>query len=471
MTLAPCQDMFDMQVGTFPQRTGASQRGLAMKLKYLCAVAMIFAAADSASAQSLSGRVNVITSFAKDVTDPYKRAFEKKFPGVTVDMQNRNTNAGVKLVEETRANNQTDIFWASAPDAFEVLKKGGLLEMFKPEAPGVASKIGPYNVNDPDNAYFGFAASGYGIMWNERYMRANRLPEPKEWSDLSKPIYFDHGMITAPSRSGTTHLTIETILQGEGWDKGWSSIKGMTGNMRSITDRSFGVPDAVNSGQVGLGVVIDFFAFSAKAAGFPVKFAYPSVSTVVPANIAVVKNAPNAAAAKAFVEFTLSPEGQEILLDKAISRLPVNPAIYAKAPEGYPNPFKGSVGLPGFQFDVSVSGARYNVVGTLFDQLITFNHEPMKKAMKAMHEAEAAIIKKDNPAARKLLDEARALFNAIPVTADEAKSPELTSSFKGAGGKEKAPRQAELEQKWSAFAREKYAQAQAKAEEALKAAK
>lgn len=437
-----------------------------MRLTCLAAVILVALPGFAANAQQVTGKVNVITSFAKDVTDPFKRAFEKKYPGVVIDMQNRNTNAGVRIVQETRSNNQTDIFWASAPDAFEVLKNGGLLESFRPAAPGIAPKIGPYDVNDKDNAYFGFAASGYGIMWNERYLRANRLPEPKEWIDLAQAVYYDHSMITAPSRSGTTHLTIETILQGEGWEKGWATVKAVTGNMRSITDRSFGVPDAVNSGQVGLGIVIDFFAFSARAAGFPVKFVYPTVSTVVPANIAVVKNAPNLAGAKAFVEFVLSPEGQEILLDKAISRLPVNPAIYAKAPEGYPNPFKGSVGLPGFQFSVAVSGARYNVVGALFDQLITFNHEPLKKATKAIHDAEAALAKKDSPQGRKLIAEARALIAAMPVSAEEARSADLVGAFRSTGAKEKGPRQAELEQKWSAFARDQYAQALAKAEEA-----
>ena len=95
---------------------------------------------------------------------------------------------------------------------------------------GIPEKIGSYPINDPDGFYFGFAASGYGIMWNERYMKANKLPEPKEWSDLAKAVYFDHTAISAPSRSGTTHLTIETILQGEGWDKGWATIKAMAGN-------------------------------------------------------------------------------------------------------------------------------------------------------------------------------------------------------------------------------------------------
>ena len=53
------------------------------------------------------------------MTDPIKKAFEKATPGVTLEVQNRNTNAGVKYLEETKANNQVDLFWASAPDAFE----------------------------------------------------------------------------------------------------------------------------------------------------------------------------------------------------------------------------------------------------------------------------------------------------------------------------------------------------------------
>src|SRR5437762_240985 len=63
----------------------------------------------SANAQGPTGKVTVVTSFSKDVTDPIKKAFEKATPGVTLEVQNRNTNAGVKYVEETKANNQVDL--------------------------------------------------------------------------------------------------------------------------------------------------------------------------------------------------------------------------------------------------------------------------------------------------------------------------------------------------------------------------
>jgi len=437
-------------------------------LAILAALALAFGIGP-AHAQAPTGKVTVSTSFPKDVTDPIKKAFEKAHPGVTLDVQNRNTNAGVKYLEETKDNNQTDLFWASAPDAFEVLKGKGLLQKYQPKATGIPEKIGAFPINDPDGYYFGFAASGYGIMWNERYAKANNLPEPKEWSDLAKPVYYDHVSIATPSRSGTTHLTIETILQGEGWEQGWRTIKEMAGNFRNVTERSFGVPEAVNSGEVGVGIVIDFFAFSAQASGFPVKFVYPTVTTIVPANVAIVANAPNKAGAETFIEFLLSPEGQEVLLEPSIRRLPINPAVYEKAPADYPNPFKDPSLGARVKFDVTISEKRTAVVDALFDQLITFQLDDLKSATKAVHEAEAALAQKDNAEARALVKEARDLIAAMPITEEQASSPEIAGAF--TGGKQKGARQAELEQQWAAFAKERYAEAKAKAEQALKLAR
>jgi phosphoglycerate transport regulatory protein PgtC len=427
------------------------------------ALGLVFAAT---AAFAQGGKVTVVTSFSKDVTDPIKKAFEKVAPGTTLEVQNRNTNAGVKFLEETKGNNQVDLFWASAPDAFEVLKGKKLLDAYKPKATGIAEKVGSYPVNDKDGFYSGFAASGYGIMWNDRYVKAKKLPTPKEWQDLAQAPYYDHVSISAPSRSGTTHLTIETILQGEGWGKGWRTVKEIAGNLHQVTDRSFGVPEAVNSGQVGYGIVIDFFAFSSQASGFPVKFVYPSVTTLVPANIGIVANAPNKAGAEAFIEFLLSPTGQETLLEATIRRLPVRPATYEKAPPDYPNPFKDK-NLQGLlTFNAELSETRNAAVDVLFDQLITFQLEPLKAATKTLHEVDAALARKDNAQARALAKEARQLIAAMPITDAQAASPEIRAAF--TGGKEKTARQAELEQQWATFAKDKYAAAKVKADEALK---
>lgn len=425
-------------------------------------------------ADALEDKVVIVTSYPKDLTGPFKKAFEAKYPGTLVEILQKNTSAAVKYIQETAQGNTSDLMWASAPDAFEVLKGNGLLAHYVPKTKGIPEKIGSYPINDPDGYYIGFAGSGYGIMWNTRYLSAKKLPVPKEWDDLKKPIYHGHVGMSAPSRSGTTHLTVETVLQGEGWDKGWATWKEMAGNFKMVTERSFGVPEGVNSGDFGIGVVIDFFGFSSKATGFPVEFVYPTVTTLVPANIAILKNAPHPQAAETFVEYLLSVEGQELLLDPAIRRLPVNPATYAKAPADFPNPFKDTSIGAAVKFDVALSESRYNIVNSLFDVMVTYRREDLAEACKAIQQAETALSGKSNTEAEALIKEARALIAAMPISESEAVDAKFPGVFTSEAFKSRKkadvkvpPRQAEIEEKWDSFSKKNYAEAKAKAEKAL----
>jgi ABC-type Fe3+ transport system substrate-binding protein len=392
-----------------------------------------------------------------------------------VEILQKKTSAAVKYVQETAQGNTSDMVWASAPDAFEVLKDNGLLAKYSPKAKGIPEKIGSYPINDPGGYYIGFAGSGYGIMWNTRYLKAKKIPAPKEWDDLKMSVYHDHVGMSAPSRSGTTHLTVETVLQGEGWDKGWGTWKEIAGNFKMVTERSFGVPEGVNSGDFGIGIVIDFFGFSSKATGFPVDFVYPTVTTLVPANIAIVKNAPHPKAAAAFIEYLLSVDGQELLLDPAIRRLPVNPATYAKAPENFPNPFKDQSIGAAVKFDVELSGSRYNIVNSLFDVMITYRRKDLAAAAKSIQEAEAALAGKSNTEAKALIKEAHGLLAAMPISEVEAVDAKFPGIFTSDVFKKRKkatakvpPRQAEIEEKWDAFTKKNYAAAKVKAEQALK---
>ena len=433
-------------------------------------IALLFASNSFAA----SGKVVVVTSFPKDLSGKFKAAFEQKYPGVTVEILDKSSTAGIKYIQETKSNNGTDLFWASAPDAFEVLKGDGLLAKYTSKVKGIPSKVGSYPINDPDGFYTGFAAAGYGMMWNTRYLKANKLPAPKEWIDLTKPIYFGHTGMSAPSRSGTTHLTVETILQGDGFDKGWAKMKNISANFKTVTARSFGVPDGVNSGDFGIGIVIDFFGLSSIGGGFPVEFAYPTITTLVPANIGVIKNAPNSANAKLFIDFLLTPEGQTILLDPKIRRLPVNPETYSKAPKDFPNPFKDSSIGAAVKFDVSLSKERYNLVNSLFDVMITYRLDDLRAAMSAIYKAEKALGNKNNPKAKKLIADARALISKSPITEAQANDPAFNKIFKKSRKKLKdiekyaGTRQAEVEAEWDKQVVSNYSQAKQKAEEALK---
>ena len=421
----------------------------------ICATATSIRAAD----------VVIVTSFPKELFENYKKAFEARYPGTNVIIKAKQTNEGVTYLRETRAKPDADIFWVSAPDAFQTLKGDGLLEKYAPPKEIMAKippKVGNFPVHDADGAYFGFAISGYGLMWNKSYLQGHKLAAPREWTDLTKPQYHGHLVISAPSRSGTTHLTIETIIQAYGWEKGWALVMNSGGNMGAITERSFGVPEAVISGQYGVGVVIDFFGLSGIASGQPVDFVYPSLTSIVPASVAIVKGAPNMENAKRFVNYLLSEPGQTLLFSPEIARLPVIPDLYAKAPANYPNPFKSKMG--GVNFNDQLSSGRRDIVNSLYDQIITFRHNELKAAWAGIYRAEEAAAKSKGAnvaQARSLIADARKLASQPPIDEKKASDKEIVAGFKGKSGLK-----AQMETEWENFARTNYAKAKELADKA-----
>ena len=415
-----------------------------------------------------AGTVTVVTSFPKELTQAYKAAFEKANPSIKIEILNKNTVQGIAYVRELPVGQRPDIFWASAPDAFEVLAGQKLLENIAELANKAApAKVGAYPINNPEGLYLGQALAGYGLMWNTRYMAANKLPAPKQWADLIKPVYFGHVAMSSPSRSGTTHLTVETMLQGEGWDKGWSQLLQIAGNSAAITERSFGVPDGVNNGQFGIGLVIDFFGLAGKYSGFPVEFIYPDVTAVVPANIGLVAGGKNPTEAKAFIRYTVSTEGQQLLFEPKISRLPILPPEQLKAPAGYPNPFEIAKRAK-VAFNSDLSESRYNVVSAMFDQAITFRIKDLQAATKAIHEAEAALVKKPNAQAAALLKQAREAAYSPVVGSAMAGNKDFLALFSANKKEASVNKQVTgLEDRWNSGARDNYARAKGLAEQAV----
>lgn len=419
-----------------------------------------------------AGTVTVLTSFPKELTTAYQKAFEAKNPGIKIEILNKNTTAAIAYVRELPEGQRPDIMWASAPDAFEVLARNKLLQAAPDTKNPVApAKIGSYPLNDPQGLYYGQALAGYGIMWNTRYLQANKLPAPKEWADLTRPEYFGHVAISSPSRSGTTQLTVETILQGEGWDKGWSQLLTMMGNAAAVTDRSFAVPDGVNNGQYGIGIVIDFFGLAGKYSGFPVDFAYPAMTAVVPANIALIAGGKNTEEARKFMAFSMSTEGQQLLFDPKISRLPILPYSSLKAPPGYPVPQEVAQRAK-VQFDADLSENRYQVVTSLFDQMVTFRLKELQAATRAIHDADKALKAKPNAKGTELLQQARSLAYTSLVGESNVKNEEFLALFrKNRRDVEVSKQLTGLEQLWATKARENYERARGLAQQAQGLAK
>lgn len=308
--------------------------------------------------------VVVITSFPAAFYEPFRRAFEVKEPELRLRIVNRKTTSAIAIVMGGRF--EGDVFWASAPDAFEVLRGAGKLLPIPAGLRPVAPTIGRFPVDAADGTFRGFSVSGYGMMWHKPSLERAGLAPPKAIVDLTDQRYRGLIAMSAPSRSGTTHLMVETVLQRYGWRKGWEIWQRLAGNLATVTARSFSVPSGVAQGRFAIGLSIDFLGRSGTG---DLGFAYPAENVFLPANIAVLSTARNPEGARRFAAFVLSEAGQKLLAEPRINRHPV--AADSAAPDRENLFALADAEKSGFVFDAALSGRRYELVNILFDELIT----------------------------------------------------------------------------------------------------
>ena len=200
-------------------------------------------------------------------------------------------------------------------------------------------------------------------------------------------------------------------------------------------------------------------------------FVYPTMTAVVPANIALIAGAKNADEAKKFMAFTMSAQGQQLLFDPKISRLPILPYSQLKAPAGYPVPQEVAARAK-VQFDAKLSEARYQVVISLFDQMVTFRLKELQAATKAIHEADRALKAKPNAKGAELLAQARSLAYTPLVGEANVRDEEFLELFRKNRRDVTVSKQLTgLEQLWADKARANYERATKLANEARALAK
>ena len=150
-----------------------------MRTTLLGTCCLFFAAALPGAAWAQQ-QVVIVTSFPKELTEAYKKAFESQQPGRQGrDPEQAARSPGVAYVREAPATNKPDIFWVSAPDAFEVLSNGKAARQDRGARQGGAGEDRQLPDQRSQGLLLGQALAGYGLMWNTRYMKANKLPEPE----------------------------------------------------------------------------------------------------------------------------------------------------------------------------------------------------------------------------------------------------------------------------------------------------
>ncbi|OHV78023.1 ABC transporter substrate-binding protein [Ensifer sp. LCM 4579] len=251
-------------------------------------------------------------------------AFEAANPGVEVEWVREGTTKIVaKLMAEIEAGNPAaDVLLIADTVTMERLKEAGHLMPYKsPEAAAYDAAL-----FDADGAYYSTKMITTGIIYN-----AAAAMKPTGWQDLAKPEA--KGLVTMPSplTSGAALIHAQTLTEIDGL--GWDYYRALAENGATAAGGNGGVLKAVATGEKAYGMVVDFMAIREKAKGAPVEFVFPAEGvSAVTEPVAILKTTKNAEAAKKFVDFLLSKEGQ-----KLASKMGYIPARNGVAlPQGFP---------------------------------------------------------------------------------------------------------------------------------------
>ncbi|HEY7219640.1 MAG TPA: extracellular solute-binding protein [Candidatus Binatia bacterium] len=282
----------------------------------LLAGVVIFAPQASAQDAALiqaakkEGKVVWYTSLALPSSTAIAHYFEKKYPGISVEVHRTGSQRVLqRVMQEAGAGiKNVDLIHTSDAGHFELLKDKNLLMKYTPQ--GVASF--PEGFKDKAGYYYGMRATLSVIAYNPKNIADKDAP--KTWKDLLNSKWSGKEVSAHPGYSGIIMTHVLALVNVYGWDYFRDLAKNKLHLVQSANDPA----GVVASGERPLGVNgAEYFYYKTLKQGNPIKIVYPKEGVpLVVSPVAIAKDSQHPNAAKLFTEFIFAKESQQLLADK-----------------------------------------------------------------------------------------------------------------------------------------------------------
>lgn len=420
---------------------------VSMLIKTLIAgICIIFVAIEPVNAAE---KVVVMTSYPQEVITQFEAEFEKAYPQYTLEVIWKQSNDAFAFFKKNKQ--QIDVYWTPSRNNFVELGKDGYFLKLDDKLVKTNRSLNGLPLDDPNGFYVATEVAGLGMVLNKTEIAKLNVQLPKDWRDLIDPVYQSKIAFPIPSKIGFANAMLDAMLQEKPWAEGWRTILGVAANATLINTGAAFITEEVDSGRLAAGITMDFFAASAIAKGANLTYAYPPHVSYSPAHIAILKDAPNLTGAKAFLNFTLSEQGQTLLFHPDIRKLPVDASVYKSKPSGYFNPYENAP-LPTGNSPRSL--VQQLILNSMFDAMVTRHHTKLVSLYEKYHRTNT--LKPDDRRLTAILN----LIGTPILTEQEASAPPLLTAFsmrKKSADAEKQVR--EYEAVWSESALANYEKA------------
>ena len=279
----------------------------------------------AAPASAQEGQLVLYTSQPNEDAQATVDAFEAKNPGIEVQwVRDGTTKIMAKLQAEFAAGSpQPDVLLIADSVTMEGLKRDDRL-MADTDADVTGYADGLY---DKDKTYFSTKLITTGIVNNTRAAMT-----PTAWTDLVKPEAKGQTTMPSPLTSGAALVHLAAITQNPAL--GWSYVEALAKNGATAAGGNGAILKAVAGGEKAYGVIVDYLPIRESAKGSPVNFVFPAEGvSAVTEPVAILKSARNVDAAKAFVAFLLSEDGQKLAARQGY--MPAREGV--AGPDGFPS--------------------------------------------------------------------------------------------------------------------------------------
>lgn len=267
--------------------------------------------AASTSGGELSGSLTVACGAMEDWCQAMTEAFSKK-TGVKTNFVRLSSGETVARLNAAKAAPEFDVWHGGPADGFGAARKADLLEAY---VPPTASVI-PEKYKDPDGYWTGVYVGALGFCSNTAGLKKLGVGVPNSWDDLLDPKLKGQVSTAHPSTSGTAFTTLWTqvTLADGNEDTGLAYMRKLHNNVLQYSKSGTAPGQTAGRGEVAVGLVFSHDCVKYKEAGMSdLEVSFPAEGTGYEiGGVAVIKNAKNPNAAKAYADFALTAEAQNL---------------------------------------------------------------------------------------------------------------------------------------------------------------
>lgn len=261
--------------------------------------------AEIVAAAKKEGRLTFYNNLQPNGIEPLLSKFREAYPEIQPEQIRLGSNPLIERfhTEFTAKRHIADVL-ITFPDEriYKGMEAGWAAQWTPPELPNFPAAI------NEGNKLFTLQLAREAIIWNKS--RVKPADAPKEWVELFDPKWKGKVGMNPPWRS----VSIQQIVAF--WeDKGITeTAKKLKDNDVRFFEGSGGIIQAVLRGDVSVAEMTDLPLNPLLEDGAPIGFIYPQSGTTTSANkVFVAANAPHPNAARVFVNWLMTKDGQEAL--------------------------------------------------------------------------------------------------------------------------------------------------------------